>query len=79
MTRELTLAQLSDFTNAKVGDKVYYLNGEIGEIIRLAPNDGFPIKTERESFTWQGQLLYFTPPMIFNRPVKIVAVQEDEK
>jgi hypothetical protein len=64
----------SDFRNAKVGDKVYYLGGIIGEITSIEEQDVYAIEVnDDELYTWDGKVLlddsYAT---IYTHPVKII-------
>jgi len=64
----------SDFSKAKVGDKVYYLGGSVGEITSIEEQDDFPIEVNSdESYTFDGKVLqYDTYATIYTHPVKII-------
>ena len=64
----------SNFRDAKVGDKVYYLGGIIGEITFIDDQDDFPIEVNNDEFyTWDGKVLqYDTYATIYTHPVRIV-------
>ena len=64
----------SDFRNAKVGDKVYYLGGIIGEITSIEEQDVYAIEVnDNELYTWDGKvLLDDSHATIYTHPVKII-------
>jgi hypothetical protein len=69
----------SDFSNAKVGDKVYYLGGIIGEITSIEDQDDFPIEVNNDEFyTFDGKVLqYDTYATIYTHPVKIIYADDE--
>lgn len=79
MTRELTVAELSNFTQAKVGDKVYRVDGreETIKYIYSVPTD-YPFQSSsREQFNRSGRIWNDDAfPTFFNRPVRIVAADQ---
>jgi hypothetical protein len=67
----------SDFTNAKVGDKVYHLDGRVGEVIGINNNNNYPISFDfqgrAESCTMNGKVCVTdTHPSIFTHPVALI-------
>jgi hypothetical protein len=64
----------SDFSKAKVGDKVYHVSGQVLRIMDIDSEDYFPIHTDdNESYTFHGKLTDdCTYPSIYTHPVKII-------
>jgi hypothetical protein len=64
----------SDFRNAKVGDKVYHVNGSVREIVRHEHLDNYPIVDDEGCrYDYDGRYFYSDKrPAIFTHPVKII-------
>jgi hypothetical protein len=72
----------SDFTNAKVGDSVYHLDGRVGKINSISPSLVFPISVRWASdsiinYTFDGKGETKTP-RIFTHPVAIIHADDLE-
>lgn len=71
----------SDFSKAKVGDKVYHLDGRIGRIDSIRPSHVFPIIVRWDSdnitnYTFDGKNT-LAIANIFTHPVKIVHADDE--
>jgi hypothetical protein len=70
----------SDFSNAKVGDKVYCVDGSVREIIALHDYDNeYPIVlNDGRRYMYDGKYLWNDPnPSIFTHPVKIIHADDE--
>jgi hypothetical protein len=69
----------SDFSKAKVGDPVYYLDGSVGEITFIHTNNPYPIQANNnERYTIDGKFTSAdTFPFIFTHPFKIVRADDE--
>jgi hypothetical protein len=69
----------SDFSKAKVGDKVYHLDGRVLMIIDIDSEDDFPIVTnDNLCYTLEGKCLKEeTFPSIYTHPVKIIHADDE--
>jgi hypothetical protein len=64
----------SDFSKAKVGDKVYHADGSIYAIVDITPKCVYSIElNDGKSYTYDGKwLVGHAHPIIFTHPVKII-------
>jgi len=64
----------SDFSKAKVGDKVYHVNGSVRKIVRHEHLDNYPIVDDEGCrYDYEGRYFHSDElPTIFTHPVKIV-------
>jgi hypothetical protein len=64
----------SDFSKAKVGDKVYHVNGSVREIVRYGDLDNYPIVDDEGCrYDLEGRYFYSDKlPSIFTHPIKII-------
>ena len=64
----------SNFRDAKVGDKVYHINGSVRTIVKINYNDDYPI-VDNEMCRYTNGGKYYkgdSLPEIFTHPVKII-------
>lgn len=64
----------SDFSKAKVGDKVYHVNGSVRKIVKHEHLDNYPIVDDEGCrYDYDGRYFLSDPnPTIFTNPVKII-------
>ena len=64
----------SDFSKAKVGDKVYHVNGSVREIIKLDNKHNYPIVDDEGCrYDYEGRYFHSDEsPTIFTHPIKII-------
>jgi hypothetical protein len=73
----------SDFTNAKVGDPAYHLDGRVGEIREINNENRFPIRVRLDGtlfhYTLDGKCAVIdNHPSIFTHPVAIIHADDLE-
>jgi len=63
----------SDFSKAKVGDKVYHVNGSVRKIVKIDAHHYPIVDDEGVRYDYDGRLFSSDElPTIFTHPVKIV-------
>jgi hypothetical protein len=64
----------SNFSNAKVGDKVYHVNGSVREIVKITGYHDYPIQDDEACrYDLEGKYFKYDDfASIFTHPVKII-------
>lgn len=69
----------SDFRDAKVGDKIYHVNGSVREIVKITGYHDYPIQDDEACrYDYDGRLFSSDDlPTIFTHPVKIIHADDE--